>query len=92
MFSGEIMDIELECDIEIHEQVFDRFGENVFVRENFNDKNTFFVRTQAAISDGLIDWIMQFSDKIKVILPIELKQGIKEKAQKIIDLYSKMEK
>ena len=91
MFSGEIMDIELECNIEIHEQVFDRFGEDIFIRENFDDKNTFFVKTQAAISDGLIDWIMQFSDKIKVILPIELRQGIEEKAKKIIDLYSESE-
>ena len=41
-----------------------------------------------AVSDGLVSWIMQFGDQIKVEEPRRLVELIKEKTEKIANLYS----
>lgn len=87
MFSGETEDIELHCKIDILEQIIDRFGSDAPLREDFDNEDMFFVRTKAAISDGLISWMMQFEDKLEVISPDTLRAEIKAKAQKISELY-----
>ncbi len=87
MFSGETEDIELHCRMEILEQIIDRFGDDVPLREDFEDENMFYVRTKAAISAGLISWIMQFEDNIEVISPEILRNEIKSKAERIAGIY-----
>ena len=87
MYSGELVDIKLLCKDEIIEQIYDRFGEDIFVRENFYDEKTFYLITKAALSEGLISWLMQFSDSIKVIEPEVLIDEIKERALKIAEIY-----
>lgn len=87
MFSGELADIKLLCKNELLEQMLDRFGDDTFAHENFEDNTTFYLMTKAAISDGLISWLMQFSDSLKVIEPQSLIDGIKDKAKKITTLY-----
>ncbi len=87
MFSGETDDIELLCNIDILEQILDKFGDDVPLREDFDDATRFYMHTKAEISDGLVSWIMQFSDKVKVIRPDSLRDSIKNKANSIISLY-----
>lgn len=87
MFSGETEDIELHCSIDILEQILDRFGEDAGLREDFNESEMFFVRVKAAISDGLISWMMQFSDKLEVVYPNSLREEMKSKAENIYRLY-----
>ncbi len=87
MYSGESVNIKLKCDIELLEQMLDRFGDDASARENFDDKDTFFLHAKAALSDGLISWLMQFSDSLTVIEPQELADEIKAKAEKIVRLY-----
>ncbi len=87
MFSGETEDIELHCKIDILEQILDRFGEDVALREDFEDEEMFYVRVKAAISDGLVSWLMQFENKLKVLSPDSLQSELKQKAQSIFELY-----
>ena len=88
MFSGELIDIKLLCKNELLEQILDRFGDDASARENFDDEDTFFLFTKAALSDGLISWLMQFSDSIKVIEPQILVDEIRNKARTIVEMYN----
>lgn len=88
MHSGEIVDLKLECKNELIEQIFDRFGDDAFIRDNFDDDETFYLHTKAANSSGLISWLMQFNDSIKVIEPQRIIDEIKERAESITKLYN----
>lgn len=87
MFSGELVDIKLLCKNNLIEQIFDRFGDDAFIRDNFDDDETFYLYTKAAQSDGLISWLMQFSDAIKVIEPESLIDEIRNRALTIAKMY-----
>ncbi len=85
MFSGDKCTVKLECDISIQEEMMDRFGSKIPLVAAENNK--FITTVDAALSDGLVSWIMQYGDSIKVIEPAELTEMIKEKAEKILSLY-----
>lgn len=85
MFGGETVDIKLRCSSTMLEQVNDRFGEDIFIT-NVTDSH-FDFSAKAAISEGLVTWIMNYGDKIEVLKPIELRQKIADRAQKILEIY-----
>ncbi len=85
MYSGEPKPIELICDNEILEVILDRFGENVKIQKY--DDNKFLLKTNAAVSDGLTKWVVQFGGKIKVKAPNDLIYEVKKKAEEILDNY-----
>jgi predicted DNA-binding transcriptional regulator YafY len=85
MFSGETGKVTLIFHLDIREEIMDRFGANIPF--DIVDINHLQTTITAAISDGLVSWIMNFGDKIKVVEPSHLAQQIKEKALKIADLY-----
>jgi predicted DNA-binding transcriptional regulator YafY len=86
MFSGEMRSVELCCDNELIENIIDRFGDKTPIVKN--DDKTFILRTRVALSEGLVNWIMQFGEKIKIISPPELKEKYIEKIEKIYKLYN----
>ena len=45
------------------------------------------LRTQAAVNDGLVAWIMQFGAKVRVKKPDSLKKLLFEKAREIESVY-----
>ena len=85
MHSGELESIELCCDKKITEQVFDRFSENIFIT-NVTD-NEFCFSYNAAISEALVTFILNFGNSIKVVKPESLKIMVKERIKKVLDLY-----
>ncbi len=85
MFSGEMRNIELVCDNSMIENIIDRFGEKTPVAKN--DDNTFVLRASVALSEGLVNWIMQFGEKIKINSPPELKEMYINKIKKIQEMY-----
>lgn len=86
MFGGNTQEIKLRCSNKLLEQVTDRFGENIFIT-NVNEK-TFDFTAKAAVSEGLVTWIMNYGDDIKVIKPDDLKQKIIDRADKILKIYN----
>lgn len=86
MFGGNTQEIKLRCSNKLLEQVTDRFGENIFIT-NVNEK-TFDFTAKAAVSEGLVTWIMNYGDNIKVIKPDDLKQKIIDRADKILKIYN----
>lgn len=85
MFGGDFEEIELRCSKDILEKVADRFSENLFIR-NVTDEH-FSITVKAAVSEGLVTWIMNYGDNIKVIKPSTLIDKIKLRAQTITNLY-----
>ena len=86
MFGGNTQEIKLRCSNKLLEQVTDRFGENIFIT-NVNEK-TFDFTAKAAVSEGLVTWIMNYGDNIKAIKPDDLKQKIIDRADKILKIYN----
>ncbi len=85
MFSGSAETVELECKNERLEQIFDKFGENSNIRKIDGDR--FLLHADVFINEGLVSWIVQYGDTIKVKAPEELKNMVMDRVNAIIGLY-----
>ena len=85
MFSGEKIKATLVCDLDIREEIMDRFGAKIPLKAV--DMDHFETTINAAFSDGLVSWIMSFGDKIKVVEPGNLADEVRIKSEKILNLY-----
>lgn len=85
MFSGETGAVKLQCKLDLREEIMDRFGAKVPLTAV--DTNHFVTTVNVAISEGLISWIMNFGEDIKVVEPKSLADAVKDRAVKISKLY-----
>lgn len=85
MFSGKTEDVEIVCHLDLREEMMDRFGSKIPFTAIDNDH--FSTTVRAAVSDGLVSWVMQYGNKIKVTKPESLVEKIKEKAASVISVY-----
>ncbi|MBQ7740677.1 MAG: WYL domain-containing transcriptional regulator [Eubacterium sp.] len=85
MFSGEDDSVTLLCDLDIREEIMDRFGASIPLTAV--DTDHFKTTINAALSDGLVSWIMNFGNKIKVLEPESLAQKVKQRADEISAIY-----
>ncbi len=88
MFGGEKCRIDLECDVKLLQQITDKFSDGIFIRHSEGEK-TFRFAAEALVSDGLVGWLMQFGDGIKVLSPESLKQSVIENAEKLVGIYKR---
>ena len=86
MFSGDIKPVEMICNNSMIEDFVDQFGEKVLMKP-YDDEN-FIAKVDVAVTDGLVAWIMQYGNKIKVKSPKELKNMIIDKTNSILALYN----
>ena len=77
--------VEFICNNDTLEPMLDRFGENVKIQK-YDDEH-FILRTNAAVSDGLAAWVVQFGGRVKVRMPNDLINAVKQKAQDILNNY-----
>lgn len=85
MFSGETDKVTLLCELDLREQIMDRFGSKIpLVAVDVDHFQTTF---EAAVSDGLISWIMNYGKRIKVLEPQSLADSVKQRAQEICSIY-----
>ncbi len=85
MFSGELCQVELRCNRSITEQVLDRFGERIFITDVTEESFKF--KINAALSDALVTWIINYGENLKAENPPELQKMIKERAQRVLESY-----
>ena len=85
MFSGESADVTLLCDLDLREEIMDRFGAKIPLVAV--DTQTFKTTINAAVSEGLVSWIMNFGGRIKVLEPQTLAEAVKNRALEIASLY-----
>lgn len=86
MFSGDIKPVDLVCDDSIVEEFIDKFGEKCSMK-SYNEGH-FLAKINVAVTDGLVSWIMQYGDKIRVKGPNELKSMIIDKTHSILSVYN----
>lgn len=91
MFRGEEKQIKLQ--FEDHNNTFitivlDHFGKDVLIQKQ--DEQHFVLTTQAQMSQGLINWILTWGSKVKVLAPQELIDDVKTEAEKMARLYDEM--
>ncbi len=86
MYSGEITPVEFTCKKDITEQVFDRFGENIFIKNETEESFKFSVN--AALSDALVTWIINYGDKLRVEKPRVLQEMVKKRAKQVLENYN----
>ena len=85
MFSGKLETIELCCSKKIAKTVADRFSEKIFITNV--TENEFCFSFEAAVSEALVTFIMNFSDSVKVLKPLELRDMVTLRAKKILEMY-----
>lgn len=85
MFTGEVKFLKIQFANELINPILDRFGLDANIE--VYDDDSFLLRTEAAISAGLISWILKWGSRAKVIDPIEVAEQIKVEAKKTFTLY-----
>ena len=85
MYSGETAKVTLNCDLDLREQIMDRFGSKIPLTAV--DSDHFETTIDAAVSEGLVSWIMSFGSRIKVVEPQSLANSVKARALAISALY-----
>lgn len=86
MYPGDAQFVEVQFDNHLINVVIDRFGKDVLIRKV--DDQTFSIRINAAVSEGLIRWLLTWGSDAKVIKPQSLVDKMKEEAKKMFQLYS----
>lgn len=85
MFSGDPQEVELVCHNTLIDDILDKFGDNVNIIKHSEEK--FKININAAVSSGLVSWIMQYGNKIQVKSPESLKKMILDRAEEIRKVY-----
>ena len=88
MHGGEEIEIELRCNEKILEPIVDRFSEKIFIKNVNNGEFSF--TAKAVLSEALVTFIINFGENIKVEKPQLLKDMVKERAQKVYEIYKNM--
>ncbi len=71
MYNGEQERIVLRCSNSLLETIVDKFGGDI--EFSCHDSNAFTVRASVYVSDGLIEWLLQYGDRVIVLSPQTLK-------------------
>ena len=86
MFGGKEVSLDLRCDDELIDQICDKFGKEIYIRDRRNGRFTF--SAKALLSDGLVGWILQFGKGITVLSPKELSDTIAKAAKETAEQYN----
>lgn len=89
MYAGkERIDLKIIFDLSVLKEVVNQFGQNIEVSKCFDGRIEANIK-DVVLSDGLIGWIMMLQDKIEVVLPLNLKEIVKERVTSILKMYEK---
>ncbi|MUV37481.1 hypothetical protein JNUCC1_01287 [Lentibacillus sp. JNUCC-1] len=85
MFAGENSRIKIRFDNDLINVVLDHFGHEADIKRDGDDH--FVLSTKAKLSDGLINWILTWGNKARVLSPAHLVEDVKEKINLMQALY-----
>ncbi len=86
MHSGAVERVEFRCKKTVSEQIFDRFGEDIFITDV--TETDFKFKVDLVVSEALVTWIINYGEDIKVLRPQSLIDTVKERARKVLNNYS----
>ncbi len=84
-FGGKPMVMEVLCESGLLEQILDRFGDQITIRNRPDGRFSF--RTEMAISDGLVRDIIALGPGVQVLSPKVLRQKIEQTVEQLHQLY-----
>ena len=85
MFGGEVMRVSFEGSNEIVGILFDRFGKDIPVIPQENDRFT--ASIDIAVSPNFLGWVFSLGDKLRITGPEELVERMREEARRLSGLY-----
>lgn len=85
MFAGEEMWMKIRFHNSLVNVVLDRFGQEADIKEQGDEH--FVLSTKVKLSDGLVNWILTWGHKAKVLSPDHLVERMKEKIQQMYHVY-----
>lgn len=84
MFSGTEERIDLKCRDEILQTMQDKFGDEMKIKKL---DNQYFWASVHAVRQGMMYFVLQMADSVEVLSPPDFRQEVKNRLQKILDLY-----
>lgn len=79
MWGGDEIELELVCSNELLDTMIDKFGiDATFVNKM---KDRFYIKTRVFFSEGLVDWLFTYCDRLKILSPQILKDRVLEKTR-----------
>ncbi len=85
MYSGEPDNIVLAFSKVVLDEMIEKFGEKVPIK--LGENGEYLLHAEVEMSEGLVNWILQFGDNVRVIQPQSLITALKEKLSKILEIY-----
>jgi predicted DNA-binding transcriptional regulator YafY len=85
MYGGIVETVKLSFSNELINYVLDRFGRDVEVTRR--NQNSFEIVIEAAVSDGLLKWILNWGRGCRVISPASLRERVLEEIRCMQDIY-----
>lgn len=85
MYHGEQEWIELRCANNILETIVDKFGYEI--EFSCHDENAFTVRANVYVSEGLVEWLLQYGNRIVVQSPKKLKREMVKRIEELNTAY-----
>ena len=67
--------------------IADRFGKNIFITADEENKNHFLARVIVNISEQFYGWLFALGDKVKIVSPDEIVNDFNEHLRKVSNLY-----
>lgn len=86
MYSGEEINIEISFDASLLNVVIDRFGLDADIQKM--NEATFIFKGRAKMSEGLLNWILTWGAKAKVLSPTFLVDEMREKIEEMHQIYN----
>ncbi len=86
MYPGEVTTVRVKFDNSLINVVVDRFGEQVALYPA--DESSFVIVIRAAMSEGLVRWLLTWGADAQVLSPPELVERMKEEIRKMTSLYA----
>lgn len=85
MFGGELRHVDLQFVPEMLGDIYDKFGEDVKVKENTD--GTYIVRVPIQISPNFFSWVVGSRGKVRILRPCEVCKQFDKFVQKIKEAY-----
>lgn len=85
MFAGDEIRMKIRFQNDLINVVLDRFGQQADIWKV--DEESFVLSTKANLSDGLVNWILTWGNRAKVLSPEPLIEKVKEKIEKMSKVY-----
>lgn len=87
MFSGETATVRLLCKLDTLEEMVDRFGTAIPIHAV--DGDHFETTISAAVSEGMVSWLMQYGGRVQVLEPQSLIDSVRARAETVLSAYAK---